>query len=59
MYTVFFQHVVFDAEVKSEASHDPRGEATGKEVIIKVTNKKIHKVNLDFFVVVIVLSLLL
>jgi hypothetical protein len=44
MYTVLFQHVVFDAEVKSEASHDPRGLATGKEVIIKVTNKKIHKV---------------
>jgi hypothetical protein len=44
MYTVLFQHVVFETEVKSEASHDPRGLATGKEVIIKVTNKKIHKV---------------
>lgn len=48
MYIVLFQHVVFDAEVKSEASHDPRGLATGKEVIIKVTNKKILKVNIYY-----------
>ncbi|XP_076100625.1 kinesin-like protein KIF28 isoform X4 [Mytilus galloprovincialis] len=38
------KNVILDAEVKSEASHDPKGQATGKDVIIKVTNKKTNKV---------------
>lgn len=48
-----FQNTKFEAVVKSEASHDPRGTATGKEVIIKVTNTHTKKVDLfPFFTVV-------
>lgn len=38
------QYTKFEAVVRSEASHDPKGTATGKDVIIKVTNNKTKKV---------------
>ncbi|CAG2249086.1 unnamed protein product [Mytilus edulis] len=41
------KNVILDAEVKSEASHDPKGQATGKDVIIKVTNKKTNKLEIS------------
>lgn len=34
----------FEAIVKSEASHDPKGKAQGKEIIVKVTNTSSRKV---------------
>ncbi|XP_060068434.1 kinesin-like protein KIF28P [Ylistrum balloti] len=36
--------VHFDAEIKSDASHDPLGKAAGREVIVKVTNTKTKKI---------------
>lgn len=38
------QNVKFEAEIKTHASHDPRGESTLKEIIIRVTNTKTKKV---------------
>ncbi|OWF38390.1 Kinesin-like protein KLP6 [Mizuhopecten yessoensis] len=34
----------FDAEIKSEASHDPMGKASGREVIVRVTDTKTKKI---------------
>ncbi|XP_033735609.1 kinesin-like protein KIF28P isoform X3 [Pecten maximus] len=36
--------VHFDAEIKSDASHDPMGKATGREVIVRVTDTKTKKI---------------
>ncbi|XP_045187417.2 kinesin-like protein KIF28 isoform X2 [Mercenaria mercenaria] len=38
------RYTKFEAVVRSEASHDPKGTAAGKEVIIKVTNNQTKKV---------------
>ncbi|XP_069117737.1 kinesin-like protein KIF28P isoform X2 [Argopecten irradians] len=38
------KNVRFDAEIKSEASHDPTGKATGREVIVRVTDTKTKKI---------------
>ena len=41
---LFFQNVKFEPIVKSDASHDPKGKSTGKEVIVRVTNIVSRKV---------------
>ena len=41
---LILQNVKFEPIVKSEASHDPSGKSTGKEVIVRVTNTVSRKV---------------